>query len=249
MDNIRKDLIKKHVYVTVDETTDQHDNNVVHVLVRALDLNGISAPYLISSKRVDQTTAETITHIVGNALMNVGITTEQVLLFVTDAAAHMKNAGVRLKQIYPHMVHITCLTHGLHQVAEEIRKQYPAVDKFVFATKNLLSKASDHRRNFKRALPNIPLPTDPVCTRWGDLVKVCERYSVLVSAIEKLEKEVTSLNDTLAVVDSVKSSFSAHFDSRSIPADPGGGHKVFAHLNVNNRWSKPALGCQTDWEY
>ena len=52
-----------------------------------------------------------------------------ILLFVSDAAAYMKKAYEDgLKTLFPRIVHITCVCHGLRSVADHVRKQFPFVD-------------------------------------------------------------------------------------------------------------------------
>ena len=41
---------------------------------------------------------------------------DTILFFVTDAAPYMLKAAKGLKMLYPRMVHLTCLAHGLHRV-------------------------------------------------------------------------------------------------------------------------------------
>jgi len=53
---------------------------------------------------------------------------EQVLLFVTDAALYMISDNNALEVLYPKMIHLTCLAHALHQVAETVRCKYPDVN-------------------------------------------------------------------------------------------------------------------------
>ncbi|KAF0709481.1 DUF659 domain-containing protein [Aphis craccivora] len=53
-----------------------------------------------------------------------GIRHDDVLLFVSDA-----------------VVHITCLAHGLHWVAEEIHNMFPKVDKLISNVKKTFLKA------------------------------------------------------------------------------------------------------------
>jgi len=52
---------------------------------------------------------------------------DNVLLFVSDAAPYMIKAGKTLQLLYPKMIHVTCLAHALHRVAEEVRGSYPEV--------------------------------------------------------------------------------------------------------------------------
>jgi len=50
-----------------------------------------------------------------------------VLLFISDAAPYMIKAAKALQLLYPQMIHVTCLVHALHRVAEEVRGSYPEV--------------------------------------------------------------------------------------------------------------------------
>jgi hypothetical protein len=45
---------------------------------------------------------------------------DRILLYVRDAAPCMLKAAKGIKILYPRIVHLPCLVHGLHRVAEEI---------------------------------------------------------------------------------------------------------------------------------
>jgi hypothetical protein len=60
-----------------------------------------------------------------NLLWPVTVEQENVLLFVSDAASYMIKAAKALQFLYPKMIHVTCLMHALHRVAEEVRGRYP----------------------------------------------------------------------------------------------------------------------------
>jgi hypothetical protein len=49
----------------------------------------------------------------------------------------MVKAAKGLKMLYPKMVHLTCLAHALHRVAEEIRHSYTEVDKLISNVKKM----------------------------------------------------------------------------------------------------------------
>lgn len=53
----------------------------------------------------------------------------QIILFITDGAAYMKKAGQLLKDVFTQMLHLSCVTHGLHLVAEDLRKHLPQADR------------------------------------------------------------------------------------------------------------------------
>lgn len=54
----------------------------------------------------------------------------------------MVKSSKALKVFHPKLVHVTCMAHGLHRVAEVIRKKCQNVDRLISYTKTckLLSK-------------------------------------------------------------------------------------------------------------
>jgi len=52
-------------------------------------------------------------------------------LFLSDAATYMVKAPGAIKAFYSKTLHVTCLAHGLHLTAEEVRKCFPNVDKLI----------------------------------------------------------------------------------------------------------------------
>jgi len=73
-------------------------------------------------------------------LWSDGINYENVLLFVSDAAPYMVKAGGAIKGFYDKMIHVTCLAHALHHVAEEVRRHFPSVDKLISSIKKVFFK-------------------------------------------------------------------------------------------------------------
>lgn len=59
---------------------------------------------------------------------------------LTDSAAYMICAMNGLKVLYPKMLHLTCLAHGLHRVAEFIRASFPDVNSLIANTKSVFVK-------------------------------------------------------------------------------------------------------------
>lgn len=86
---------------------------------------------------------------------------------VTDAAPYMICAYKSLKTLYPKLLHVTCLAHGLSRVAEQVRKEYPLVNSYIAAVKSVFLKAPGRIRRFKSELPDLQLPPEPCLTRWG----------------------------------------------------------------------------------
>lgn len=44
---------------------------------------------------------------------------------------NMVKAGKALNIFYPKLIHLTCLAHGFHCVAETIGAEYPIIDSFI----------------------------------------------------------------------------------------------------------------------
>jgi hypothetical protein len=108
-----------------------------------------------------------------------------VLLFVSDASPYMIKAAKALQLLYPTMVHLTCLAHALHRVAEEVRGSYPEVDKLIADGKKILIKSPLRVQKFKE-VPILPLPPQPILTRWGTWLNAANYYCTNYSEIEKI---------------------------------------------------------------
>lgn len=98
-------------------------------------------------------------------LWPAGIQHDNVLLFLSDAAPYMVKAGEVLKRLYSKMIHVTCVVHGLHRVAEEVRSQFNAVDKVISSLKKVFRKAPSRLLLFKTEAPNLTLPPETLLTR------------------------------------------------------------------------------------
>ena len=57
-----------------------------------------------------------ILHSVDDILRQLEIKRENVLLFLTDAGRYMSSAGKTLTDLYPSLMHVTCVAHLLHKL-------------------------------------------------------------------------------------------------------------------------------------
>lgn len=71
-----------------------------------------------------------------------------LLLAVTDAAPAMKSAMKSLCVIFPKMIHITCLAHAMHRLAETIRFQFKNVNRLISSMKAVFLKSPARIRYF-----------------------------------------------------------------------------------------------------
>ena len=171
VNNLREKFDNNHIWLSVDETVDVKGRSIVNVIVGALNCD-ISTPYLLHSEQADKVNHSTICQIVTKGLSTLwpnGIQFEKLLLFLTDAAPYMKKAGKSLKDLFPSMIHLTCLAHAFHNIAEHVREQFPEADKLISCGKSIFLKSPSRLRVLNNLKPLIPLPPKPVITRWGNM--------------------------------------------------------------------------------
>uniref|UniRef100_A0A2S2NTL0 Uncharacterized protein n=1 Tax=Schizaphis graminum TaxID=13262 RepID=A0A2S2NTL0_SCHGA len=96
---------------------------------------------LINCKHLEKTNSTIITKLFDrtiNLIWPQGVVHNNVLLLVSDTAPYMVKAGSAIQIFYPKMLHVTCLAHALHyRIAEQIRSDFPLVDKFILSVKSL----------------------------------------------------------------------------------------------------------------
>jgi hypothetical protein len=115
---------------------------------------------------------------------------------VSDAGSYMLASYETLKVSYPKMIHITCLAHAMHRVAEKIRSECPKIDKLIASGKKIFRKSPIRCEKFKKIAPNIPFPPQPVLTRWGTWLEATYYYSMHFNVFETI---VNDLNPEDAV--------------------------------------------------
>ena len=118
-----------------------------------------------------------------------------VFIVATDAAPYMCKAMKGLQVLFPKMVHVTCLAHGLHRVAELICYNYSDVNRLISSGKSIFLKAPLRVKTFKEISPDIPLPPSPVVTRWGTWLDAGMYYA---TNLEKVTEVVVALDETEA---------------------------------------------------
>ena len=199
MTQLRAAFTDKYVWVSIDETTDAAGRYVVNVIAGPLD--GSSTSYLIDVQYVQSSNHSTIAHVLIEALKNL-LGSEQamnkVLVLLTDAASYMLKMAKGVAALLPNCIHITCLAHGIHRIAESIRTLYPLVDKLVSQVKKVFVKAASRRSLFQEVNPGLPLPPEPVTTRWGTWVSAVTYYAQHFEAVQNALNALDS-NDAAAI--------------------------------------------------
>jgi len=103
----------------------------------------------------------------------------------------MCKAGKVLDTFYPRIIHLTCLIHGFHRIAETIRFQFSEVDSSIANVKKIFLKAPSRIQTFKDMYPDLTLPHEPIITRWGTWLSAVLYYS---NNFEKIRNVVLNLD-------------------------------------------------------
>ncbi|KAL4141465.1 hypothetical protein QTP88_004102 [Uroleucon formosanum] len=190
-----------YIYLVVDETTDINGSYIANLLVGVLNEQSPSKPFLIVCKKLDKTNHSTISRFVNDSLGILwphGGNDEKVLLLCSDAAPYMIKVSKTLNVFFPNMIHISCLAHMIQRLAEKVREMYPNVNTLVSNLKKVFLKAPQRVDVYKEIMPNVPLPPEPVLTRWGTWIKAAnfcaDHFDNLKIILQKLEdKNVVSI--------------------------------------------------------
>lgn len=197
MSEIRQYITGNKIWVSIDETTDVEGKYIANVVMGTLLSDGPGKIFLLTTEVLEKANYSTITKLFDNAMFLLwpnGIRHNDVLLFLSDAAPYMKKAGDTIKVLYPKIIHVTCLAHGLHRVAEEVRVNYPKVDKLVSSVKQIFLKAPSRTVLFKTVNPGIPLLPEPILTRWGTWIEATSYYCKYFSKIRDVVRQLDPIN-------------------------------------------------------
>ena len=135
------------------------NRSIISVLVGSLDAP--NQTFLVDCHPLDSgsnVNSSIILHTVDDILRQLEIKRKNVSLFLTDAARYMSLAGKTLKELYPSLMHVTCVAHLLHNCAMRVRAHLQNIDEVIATIKN-----KDRKKDFHDA--GLPSPPDPVITR------------------------------------------------------------------------------------
>ena len=163
----------------------------ISVLVGSLDAP--NQTFLVDCHPLDSSSnvnSSIILHTVDDILRQLEIKREKFSLFLTDAARYRSLAGKTLKELYPSMMHVTCIVHLLHNCAMRVRAHFKNIDKIIATIKAAIIKNKDRKKDFHNA--GLPSPPDPVITRWATWLKVVLYYSENLPAVCTIVNNWTS---------------------------------------------------------
>ena len=180
----------------VNSYPDDCDRSVANVLIGKLDPNTYIPPYLVNCEFIKEPpNNENITSLVEGTLGNLGIKDKALFkVLLSDQAAYMVKAGKNLKEIHEGLLHISCLVHGLHRVAEEVRAMCKKLHKLITAVKQIYNKSPKRKTDFKAAYPEVSLlPLQFVSNRWGTwlaaVVHLFKHFDAVYAMVMKMKDE------------------------------------------------------------
>ena len=179
IEEIKNELKDDYIWLSVDETTDTMGRHVCNVLVGPLNKNKPNKSYLLNTEFIPKTNNMTILLSIMTALNILwpeGIKYDKLLLFLTDAATYMKLTAEKLKEIFPKVLHLTCLCHGLNNVCDFIAKKHPKVNKLISLGKAVFVKCDSRKELFGASCIGLPIPPNPIRTRWSSWLLAVEYY-------------------------------------------------------------------------
>jgi len=196
INKIRDNIKGNKIWVSIDETTDVNGRYVANVVIGTLQIDQPGKVYLLNTEILDKANYSTITKLFDKSMFLLwpdGIRHDDVLLFLSDAAPYMIKAGTTIKALYSKMIHVTCLAHGIHRVAEDIRGKFPEIDKLIAKIKQIFLKAPSRTILFKNKVPGTPLPPQPIITRWGTWLEAasyyCKHFNEVKSVVQELDPD------------------------------------------------------------
>ena len=174
------------MWVSVDEATDACGRAAANVLVGKLSTEKAFKPHLVATKFLDKTNADTVARLTNDTLRELSLKPEDVKLFVTDGAAYMLLAGKNLKPFFPCMLHVSCLAHAINRICEVIRESFDSVNDLIATCKRIFCKAPLRVALWKQMHPNLPLPPEPILTRWATWLEAALYYATHLSAVREI---------------------------------------------------------------
>lgn len=162
-------LSGKEYYLIIDSSINSKGKNILSIIIGLCDSYTPGNKYLLDIIEMESSKSEAYAEKIIQAIIdffgNVTIS-DYFKLLITDQAANMIKLGKILKDLYPDLLHITCLAHMVHNICEKIRDYSRRVDTMVVLIKKYLNKNKANQKIFYD-LTNLTIPNWPVITRWG----------------------------------------------------------------------------------
>jgi len=80
----------------------------------------------------------------------------------------------------------------MDRISEEIRGKFPGVDKLISRVKQVFFKSPSRTMLFRTESPGIPLPPEPILTRWGTWINAASYYCTYYKEIHGVLQQLDS---------------------------------------------------------
>ena len=181
----------KPIWVGVDETTDAMARYVANVLIGRLDNEKYHAPYLANVVFLEKTNSATISHLVNSTLKFLwpNFDADLLKLLLSDATAFMLKSGRVLKVSIPHS--FTSLVWPMVSIVP-VNLSAKCFQRSMISSPpwRIFVKAPPRIIIWKEVCPEVPLPLEPVLTRWGTWIDAALFY---VKKFEKVKTVISQL--------------------------------------------------------
>ena len=87
---------------------------------------------------------------------------------------------------------------NVNRIAEVVKRLFPEVNKLISSTKKVFVEVPLRIQAYKKKLPNVHLPPEPILIRWGSWIKAALYYTTYFSSVKKVVESFNS-SDSLAI--------------------------------------------------
>ena len=101
------------------------------------------------SPLTENVSGESVARLIDDAICKVEVSRENFNVLVSDTARYIIKCGKNLKIMYLNLLHMTCISHPLHNCALKIHAICPNVDNMISKVKAAVLKNTDRRDLFK----------------------------------------------------------------------------------------------------
>jgi len=182
------------IYLQFDET-ECHGSKVNALLIGGLDGCHHHEPYLAQIDVSDAApNAQNVQQFILSALADLGLMNDynKVKVLLTDGASYNVAAGKQMKHLFPSMLHIICVAHLFHRIAQKIMDEYPDVNSLLTNIKRVFEKSKRRKSEWKSRSPNkndFPIPSK---IRWCTWIESCVYVAKFYSHLKQYLSTISS---------------------------------------------------------
>lgn len=215
VEDIKRAVEGKAVYVLLDETTDACGRCVLAILLQPVGRPPLAADIVF----IDRVNFNTVSQAVISCLNSYNINFSDVWAFVTDSASYMKKAfNTMLHGLFPNSIHVTCLAHLLNLVLQVFPDTFEDLNRVCALVKRVFCKAPQRRqelRAYMQALGLAPvMPVFAVLTRWGSWIEavqyLAENLDILCDFVPSLPLSSKAVRDLRVLIEEKETTLKAH---------------------------------------